>query len=317
MGKINASTDNGDQTSDRAGIPGYFLRIIGDLEREKLQFNWILQKNVGCEHSLTLSVPANSQRLGSRHLFRHPPPRFQKDNVRIPACSVEREAPSQRKKKSPACTKRDRKRWAKWRRSKKTVSCEKGLPPQVADANQKVLDSLPTVVSQDTELSPQHLSDSGNQPSSTDSTPGVQDNLCSGYENISVNRQPDQPSTVTFDTTLSLESISEDTGLDHQCTSTHSVLDSPKELATQSDLSREDQESAIEEELTIQKIFCVQCNKPASLCPGGVLRACGQCKVCHYCSKQCQAAHWKAGHREFCAGIAKLKALRDISMSQS
>lgn len=84
------------------------------------------------------------------------------------------------------------------------------------------------------------------------------------------------------------------------------LLDPPRELDTQSDTS---QESDIENELLIQRTFCVTCNKQATDCPNG-LKACGQCKICHYCSKQCQASHWKSGHRNDCAELARLGALR-------
>ena len=30
------------------------------------------------------------------------------------------------------------------------------------------------------------------------------------------------------------------------------------------------------------------------------LRACSRCKVVSYCSKECQAAHWKLGHKAAC-----------------
>jgi hypothetical protein len=46
------------------------------------------------------------------------------------------------------------------------------------------------------------------------------------------------------------------------------------------------------------------------------LRACGQCRAVHYCSRDCQAQHWRAtpGHRRFCTpwsdkGHCTLKAL--------
>ena len=48
----------------------------------------------------------------------------------------------------------------------------------------------------------------------------------------------------------------------------------------------------------------VQCAGPG--CPrklqadGTPLDQCGGCKRCYYCSKACQAAHWKAGHKAEC-----------------
>jgi len=34
---------------------------------------------------------------------------------------------------------------------------------------------------------------------------------------------------------------------------------------------------------------------------GPVLKACARCKAVVYCSRECQAAHWKAGHKGSCS----------------
>ena len=45
------------------------------------------------------------------------------------------------------------------------------------------------------------------------------------------------------------------------------------------------------------KSSCAQCNKSASM---ATLTRCAKCKLAHYCGKQCQTAHWKAGHKKDC-----------------
>jgi len=45
------------------------------------------------------------------------------------------------------------------------------------------------------------------------------------------------------------------------------------------------------------KSSCAQCNKSASVVK---LTRCAKCKLFHYCGKQCQIAHWKAGHKKDC-----------------
>jgi hypothetical protein len=40
---------------------------------------------------------------------------------------------------------------------------------------------------------------------------------------------------------------------------------------------------------------CTQCGE---LFPK--LHRCTRCKAVSYCSKQCQVAHWKAGHKQVC-----------------
>ena len=44
---------------------------------------------------------------------------------------------------------------------------------------------------------------------------------------------------------------------------------------------------------------CGHCLAPEG--QGGVtLTVCPQCKLTPYCSKPCQTAHWKAGHKQHC-----------------
>mmetsp|Transcript_2650 Transcript_2650/g.5659 ORF Transcript_2650/g.5659 Transcript_2650/m.5659 type:complete len:103 (+) Transcript_2650:1020-1328(+) len=43
---------------------------------------------------------------------------------------------------------------------------------------------------------------------------------------------------------------------------------------------------------------CANCLKPKS--ENGSLSKCKKCKVMRYCSKDCQVAHWRAGHKQEC-----------------
>jgi hypothetical protein len=40
---------------------------------------------------------------------------------------------------------------------------------------------------------------------------------------------------------------------------------------------------------------CAGCGDCAS-----ELKACSRCKAVYYCSKECQSAHWKSGHKAAC-----------------
>ena len=59
------------------------------------------------------------------------------------------------------------------------------------------------------------------------------------------------------------------------------------------------------------RVACAQCSKTQADLPAGKkLLACAACKVVSYCSKACQQAHWKRGHRKQC------RQLRDTKVSQ-
>lgn len=47
------------------------------------------------------------------------------------------------------------------------------------------------------------------------------------------------------------------------------------------------------------------------------LDACSACRVVLYCSKACQRAAWKGGHREECAGIGAAAAIRRLAAERS
>lgn len=285
---------------DYAGIPDTILRILGDLEKEKRPFLWTLQRNVDKAMSFTLNFPPTPRTPKAKPGNRRPPPPTRKQEIlRKPTSTVTcEETPSHPvKKKSPSCTRRDMKRHQRWIRKfhhadTRRRSCDKGHPPQHVNTNQKVPDSLPSVVLHDSDIISQKSPDSGCLPDSAVSNPTVKDNLCRDGEDIGTTNEPAQPSTASSDTLQDMDST---------------PLDSSKERDTP-------QEFDIEAELLIQRTFCVECNKPGASCPSG-LKACMQCKVCHYCSKQCQLKHWKSGHRDDCAEIARLGALRPRSQS--
>ncbi|KAF4686822.1 Zinc finger MYND domain-containing protein 15, partial [Perkinsus olseni] len=50
---------------------------------------------------------------------------------------------------------------------------------------------------------------------------------------------------------------------------------------------------------------CSGCFQKATT-TSGVLRTCSRCKVARYCSSQCQAMDWKAGHKRECCIIGRL-----------
>jgi TPR repeat protein len=69
-------------------------------------------------------------------------------------------------------------------------------------------------------------------------------------------------------------------------------------------------------------IVCGFCS--GSDVPDGGFKACSRCKLVHYCSKECQVAHWKrevGGHKQFCIAPADRKPTgtqietEEISMS--
>ena len=51
---------------------------------------------------------------------------------------------------------------------------------------------------------------------------------------------------------------------------------------------------------------CLALRTECSLCKtaGKALKACSQCSVSAYCSKQCQVSHWKSGHKKECGSAS-------------
>ena len=47
---------------------------------------------------------------------------------------------------------------------------------------------------------------------------------------------------------------------------------------------------------------CAHCSTQASI--GNSLMTCARCKSAFYCSRSCQAAHWKAGHKKICVACS-------------
>jgi len=60
---------------------------------------------------------------------------------------------------------------------------------------------------------------------------------------------------------------------------------------------------------------CCNCGKPANKMPGGRLLTCSACQQVDYCSKDCQIAHWKEGHKNLCKQNVRTKQLMDESIS--
>ena len=52
-----------------------------------------------------------------------------------------------------------------------------------------------------------------------------------------------------------------------------------------------------------QAYECVHCKKVQS-CDAGKMSVCSKCKATRYCSRACQVAHWKAGHKHACVAVA-------------
>jgi hypothetical protein len=48
-----------------------------------------------------------------------------------------------------------------------------------------------------------------------------------------------------------------------------------------------------------QAVAQATCEKPGCSNPGG--KKCARCMKATYCSKECQTAHWKGGHKSACA----------------
>ena len=46
------------------------------------------------------------------------------------------------------------------------------------------------------------------------------------------------------------------------------------------------------------------------------MKKCGACKIVHYCSKECQKAHWKAGHKNECKKITVAGTAAKIATSK-
>jgi MYND finger/Sel1 repeat len=56
----------------------------------------------------------------------------------------------------------------------------------------------------------------------------------------------------------------------------------------------------------LQISSCACCHQPPTA--DITIQRCGKCKGAGYCGKECQARHWKLGHKLDCAKVAKLKA---------
>lgn len=51
----------------------------------------------------------------------------------------------------------------------------------------------------------------------------------------------------------------------------------------------------------LEKYSCLNCGETENL------KKCSGCKMCYYCNQECQATHWKEGHKFWCKHMATLK----------
>jgi hypothetical protein len=153
------------------GVPEYFLRVIGDVERDNLPLFWKLQKNAD---GVSLSLfPAKTSKHGRRHIghFWKKTTHANKDSLSkeqdhtraVPDTKpIHGNTELKRRRKSPSCKQRDRNRRKMWGRRKPSPiprplnTCESGNPihgegpdtnrdttPSGTDANRSaVLDCL-------------------------------------------------------------------------------------------------------------------------------------------------------------------------------
>ena len=49
------------------------------------------------------------------------------------------------------------------------------------------------------------------------------------------------------------------------------------------------------------KTMCFSCGKM------GTMKCCSRCKCAYYCSRDCQAAAWKSGHKATCKQIRRMQ----------
>jgi hypothetical protein len=123
------------------GVPEYFTRVLGDIEREILPLFWKLQKNVdGFSLSLTFPAKHGHRHTGRRHLGNVVKKRTthasktvnkdtlsrEQDHTKSSSCATSVSAPThgdaKPKRKSPSCKQRDRNRRKSWRRRKRSLA---------------------------------------------------------------------------------------------------------------------------------------------------------------------------------------------------
>lgn len=321
---------------DYAGIPAYVLRILGDLETQS-PISWNLQRNVDRAITLTLSFSPRTPKanIGNR---RPPPPSRKLETLRkTPSTVTCEETPSNllKKRKSPSCAKRDRKRHDKWIRKfhpSDTRSCDKGHPPQDDNTNQKVPESLPSAVSHDTNIKSQKSSDCGCLPDSADSNPTVTDNMCGeGEDSLTTTKEPEQlpvisqispesgclpdcaDANLTVKDTLCKEGEDSDTTTkepaaasrsdvlqsDHLELDTMTIAATTVPRAADSDSlecdSDDDSESECDAEEYCDINLCAYCSKMSDV----ELKKCSKCKVFRYCTRECQIWDWPR-HKSVC-----------------
>ena len=68
---------------------------------------------------------------------------------------------------------------------------------------------------------------------------------------------------------------------------------------------------------SVRKIMCIgditpDYNRCAACTKPNATSRCGKCKVVKYCSRDCQAKHWKSGHKKCCQKAAENCTLRSV-----
>jgi hypothetical protein len=82
-----------------------------------------------------------------------------------------------------------------------------------------------------------------------------------------------------------------------------------------SDSNPEDYTEESEEDFTTQCDQCDYCRRQETdSCP---LKFCMECYILSYCSKQCQTAYWKAGHKHRCKHLRELTQVSNSTAAES
>ena len=192
-----------------------------------------------------------------------------------------------KKKKSPSTRKRDRARFEKWKQTKKgnitTSSCK--LQSQTEQTSPTPRDSQ-GVTSQD----------KANIVSVTELNSNASDLLTLDCTPSSKPQAQIQDPHVDLERTAEQEFQDSETLPNQSSTSSESLL-----VTKETNLEEFWKQTEREAESLggVDRCFNFYCMKPATEVPGG-LKKCTRCYIAEYCSRNCQAAHWKAAHRTVC-----------------
>jgi hypothetical protein len=271
---VSPPTGPGKQYNALPGVPEYFVQVIGDMERGKLPYIWTLQKNVD-GYSLMLKSPAKSAKRIRRHLepVNKDTLSRKQDHMKSSSCSVPDKVPTRdntrpKKKKSPSCKQRDRNRRRRWKRKKKSP---RALDKSSDSDHGQDLDSLSLIADAIQSVVRERLS------------PGhdtVQDCLAQANSNQSPFAEDNSPAETT---------VSEVTSQDDLWPTP------PPAISESGDESEYD---------TYRCDRCAYCSCLAT--DSAPLRLCTGCYLTNYCSRQCHAAHWKSGHKQYCKQLKEM-----------